>query len=317
MFYSIRHLTRFRYGAPVSESIMELRMRPRTEGPQRCLSFQVSVDPRAHVNEYRDYLGNAVHHFNVPGKHTQLRIVAEALMEVSAPPELPESLPASAWEELDNTVAQGDYWEMLMPSQFARPSPALSALIAEFRIERRDDPLTMVRDVKRAMSDWFEYAPKSTQVDSPIDHALEARRGVCQDFAHITIALLRQVRIPCRYVSGYLYHQPKTKDRSANGATHAWVEALLPGLGWVGVDPTNNLFAGERHVRTAIGRDYADVPPTRGVFKGDAGSELAVSVTVAPADAPPPPENELTITQDWAAIAASDAEEAAQEQQQQ
>jgi transglutaminase-like putative cysteine protease len=317
MFYSIRHLTRFRYSAPVSESIMELRMRPRTEGPQRCLSFQVSVDPRAHVNEYRDYLGNAVHHFNVPGKHTQLRIVAEALMEVTAPPDLPESLPASAWQELDTTVAQGDYWEMLMPSQFARPSAALNALIAEFRIERRDDPLTMVRDVNRAMSEWFEYAPKSTQVDSPIDDALEARRGVCQDFAHITIALLRQVRIPCRYVSGYLYHQAKTRDRSANGATHAWLEALLPGLGWVGVDPTNNLFAGERHVRTAIGRDYADVPPTRGVFKGDAGSELAVSVTVAPADAPPPPENELTITQDWAAIAASDAEEAAQEQQQQ
>jgi transglutaminase-like putative cysteine protease len=317
MFYSIRHLTRFRYSAPVSESIMELRMRPRTEGPQRCLSFQVSVDPRAHVNEYRDYLGNAVHHFNVPGKHTQLRIVAEAVMEVTAPPELPESLPGSAWDELDNTVAQGDYWEMLVPSQFARPSPALSALIAEFRIERREDPLTLVRHVKQGMYDWFEYAPKSTQVDSPIDHALEARRGVCQDFAHITIALLREVRIPCRYVSGYLYHQPKTRVRSANGATHAWVEVLLPGLGWVGVDPTNNLFAGERHVRTAIGRDYADVPPTRGVFKGDAGSELAVAVTVAPADAPPPPENELTITQDWAAIAASDAEEAAQEQQQQ
>jgi transglutaminase-like putative cysteine protease len=296
---------------------MELRMRPRTEGPQRCLSFQVSVDPRSHVNEYRDYLGNAVHHFNVPGKHTQLRIVAEALMEVTASPELPESLPASAWGDLDNTVAQGDYWEMLVPSQFARPSPALDGLVREFRIERRADPLTVVRDVKQAMSEWFEYAPKSTHVDSPIDHALEARRGVCQDFAHITIALLRQVRIPCRYVSGYLYHQPKTRDRSANGATHAWVEALLPGLGWVGVDPTNNLFAGERHVRTAIGRDYADVPPTRGVFKGEAGSELSVAVTVAPADAPPPPENELTITQDWAAIAASDAEEAAQEQQQQ
>jgi transglutaminase-like putative cysteine protease len=317
MFYSIRHLTRFRYSTPVSESIMELRMRPRTEGLQRCLSFQVSVDPRAHVHEYRDYLGNAVHHFNVPGKHTQLRIVAEALIEVTPTPELPESLPDSAWEDLDRAVAQGDYWEMLMPSQFARPSEPLDCLIREFRIERRDDPLRLVRDVKQAIHGWFEYAPKSTRVDSPIDHALEARRGVCQDFAHIAIALLRQVRIPCRYVSGYLYHRPKTADRSANGATHAWVEALLPGFGWVGVDPTNNLFAGERHIRTAIGRDYADVPPTRGVFKGEAGSELAVSVTVAPADAPPPPENELSITQDWAAIAASDAEEAAQEQQQQ
>src|SRR5438270_12456938 len=137
MFYAIRHLTKFRYKSPVSESIMELRMRPRTEGPQRCLSFQVSVDPRARVHEYRDYLGNAVHHFNVPGKHTQLRVVAEALAEVTPAPELPDSLPASAWDELDGSLAMADYWEMLSPSQFARPSPALNSLLQEFRIERR------------------------------------------------------------------------------------------------------------------------------------------------------------------------------------
>jgi transglutaminase-like putative cysteine protease len=101
---------------------------------------------------------------------------------------------------------------------------------------------------------------------------------------------VREFGIPCRYVSGYLYHRSEDADRSAAGATHAWVEALLPVLGWVGFDPTNNLLAGERHIKVAIGRDYADVPPTRGVFKGDAGSELSVSVMVAPADAPTPEE---------------------------
>lgn len=317
MFYSIRHLTRFRYSSPVSESIMELRMHPRTEGDQRCLTFQLSVDPRTRFHEYRDYLGNTIHHFDVPGKHTQLRIVAESLVEVLEPPPIPDALTPSDWRELDLIIAAGDYWEMLMPSPFTHSTPGLEKLIQEFRVERRDDPLSLVRELNQTMYDWFDYVPKSTRVDSPIDHAIEARAGVCQDFAHIMTALLRHIKIPCRYVSGYLYHTPKNHDRSVHGATHAWVEVLVPGHGWVGVDPTNNLFAGERHIRTAIGRDYADVPPTKGVFKGDADSELSVAVKVAPSDAPPPLEPELTITQDWTAIAAAEATEASPGQQQQ
>ena len=128
----------------------------------------------------------------------------------------------------------------------------------------------------------FAYVPKSTKVDSPIDEALTNRQGVCQDFAHIMIALLRQLKVPARYVSGYLFHEAESKDRSSDGASHAWVEVLVPKLGWVAFDPTNNLIAGDRHIRVAIGRDYADVPPSRGVYKGDSTSELSVSVTVSP-----------------------------------
>ena len=104
--------------------------------------------------------------------------------------------------------------------------------------------------------------------------AIETRQGVCQDFAHIMIALVRRLKIPCRYVSGYLYRRAQDHDRSVVDATHAWVEAFLPPLGWVGFDPTNCLLAGDRHIRTAIGRDYADVPPTRGIFRGHTPSEL-------------------------------------------
>ena len=152
-------------------------------------------------------------------------------------------------------------------------------------------------------------------MDSPIDHAIEARKGVCQDFAHIMTALVRHVRIPCRYVSGYVYRRSENHDRSPEGASHAWVEALLPGLGWVGFDPTNNLIAGERHIRTAIGRDYADVPPTKGIFKGDSASQLTVSVRVALSDAPPPPEDVFAAPEEWQA-AADDAEQLKQQQQQ-
>jgi transglutaminase-like putative cysteine protease len=319
VFYSIRHLTCFRYATPVSESLMELRMHPRTEGGQRCLSFQLSVEPRTRVYEYRDYLGNTVHHFDVPGHHRELKIVAEALVEVEPPPELPDGLDPAAWDELDEQAAAGDYWEMLMPSQFAYPSEALLSLIEPLGVRRRGDPLRFLRELNAAVYDWFEYVPKATRVDSPIDHAIEARKGVCQDFAHIMIALARHVRIPCRYVSGYVYRRSENHDRSPEGATHAWVEALLPGLGWVGFDPTNNLIAAERHIRTAIGRDYADVPPTKGIFKGDSASQLTVSVRVAPSDAPPPPDQEIAVAlEEWqAAIAAADEAERLQQQQQQ
>jgi transglutaminase-like putative cysteine protease len=132
-------------------------------------------------------------------------------------------------------------------------------------------------------------------------------------------ALVRQVKIPCRYVSGYVYRPSESDDRSPEGASHAWVEALLPGLGWVGFDPTNNVIAGERHIRTAIGRDYADVPPTKGIFKGKSESQLTVSVRVAPSDAPPPPEEALAPPEEWqAAIAAAEeADQLLQQQQQQ
>ena len=116
-----------------------------------------------------------------------------------------------------------------------------------------------------------------------MDEALRSRAGVCQDFSHIMTALVRGIGIPCRYVSGYIAPRESHHDRAGDNSTHAWIEAFLPRLGWVGFDPTNNVVAGRRQIAVAIGRDYADVPPTRGVFKGDAGSELSVAVAVSPA----------------------------------
>ena len=324
MFYSIRHLTKFRYSSPVSESIMELHMHPRSEGPQRCLSFRLNIAPRTRVQSYRDYLGNIVHHFDVPNAHRHLTIIAESTVDVGPRPELPPCLAGNAWEQLDTQLAESDFWEVLAPSQFAQDT----ALIEEFAKElgvpgceeaRRHDPLKLLLDLNSALYREIAYVPKSTRVDSPVDDALRARQGVCQDYAHIMITLVRRMGIPCRYVSGYLFHRAGSKTRSTEGATHAWVEAYLPGLSWVGFDPTNNVTADESHVRTAVGRDYADVPPTRGVFKGDASSELTVAVRVAPSDKPPPPETELA-SEDWSAVLQNDraeAEKAAAEQQQQ
>ena len=279
MYYTIRHTTRFRYSAPINESIMEVRIQPRSEGNQYCLDFQLYTSPRAHIMNYRGEFGNRVHHFDIPNSHNQLTITAQALVDVTPPSPLPEALTAQAWDELDALTQSGDYWDTLMPSRFANPSELLYELAHELDVRRRDDPLTVLRDLNSAIYRTFEYSPKTTRVDSPIDEALSLRKGVCQDLAHIMITLARHLQIPCRYVSGYLY---RGEISSIGEATNAWVEAYLHDLGWVGFDPTNNTVTDERHVRVAIGRDYADVPPTRGVFRGKAESELAVTVRIAP-----------------------------------
>ena len=292
MYYSILHKTRFRYSAPVSESVTEVRMQPRSEGAQRCLTFKLTVTPTARVNSYTDNYGNIVHHFDIPAPHKTATISAEALVILPTPLPLPEALAPEAWADLDALTWAEDHWDFLVPSQFARTTPLVVRLADELEAHRRDDPLTVLRELTERMYQTFAYDPEHTEVDSPIDLALAARKGVCQDFAHIMLALVRDMGIPCRYVSGYLFHRVEDHDRSEQDATHAWLEALLPELGWVGFDPTNNLVAGERHIRTAVGRDYADVPPTRGVFKGRAESHLAVGVKVVPTEAPIP-DNEV------------------------
>jgi transglutaminase-like putative cysteine protease len=283
MFYSIRHVTKFVYDSPISESVMEARVQPRSDGSQRCIQFRLTTAPTSRVLMYQDHDGNVVHHFAVPGRHARLTVTSEALVECGPVPLVPFDLGPGSWDRLDELTASGEFWELQNASPFARPTERLDEFAREISWSRGSDPLATVRRLTTEIYDRFEYRPQSTRVDSPIDEALDARSGVCQDFAHIMITLVRQVGIPCRYVSGYLFHQDRA-DRSSVGATHAWVEALMPDIGWVGFDPTNNRLAEGRHIRVAIGRDYSDVPPTKGVFKGVSAvrSELAVAVKVGP-----------------------------------
>jgi len=224
-----------------------------------------------------------------------------------------------AWEKLARLLEEGDHWPMLMPSQYARPSATLDALMRELHIDDPDgrDPLSLVYDVSNAINSSFAYVKKSTAVNSPIETSLESRQGVCQDFAHIMIAALRRLRIPCRYVSGYLHHDELHEDRSAEGATHAWVEALLPGLGWMGFDPTNGGLTAGRHIRTAVGRDYADVPPTIGTMKGRAETELQVRVRVAESQALLPQDEDFAADEEWSLFLESDEQALLFQQEQQ
>lgn len=287
MRYTVRHVTRFTYETPVTESVMEARMQPRSDDRQRCLHFALTTAPHGRVMMYQDHEGNMVHHFDIPTRHARLTLTTDALVECPEPPAVPDRLEPGAWDALRAIEASGEFWEYLAASAFTRATPLVDAFAAELDLPLADDPLVLLRRLTDEINARFDYQPQSTRVDSPIDEALASRRGVCQDFAHIFIALARGLGIPTRYVSGYLFHEG-SHDRSEAEATHAWVESYLPGQGWVGFDPTNNLVAANRHIRVAVGRDYADVPPTRGVYKGASAvrSELAVAVKVGPAKAP-------------------------------
>lgn len=321
MHFKVHHLTRFRYEAPVSESVMEVRLQPRTEGAQRCLRFELATSPRARVFAYQDPLGNVVHHFDIPARHRELTITAESVVEFVAETVLPDALISSAWEELESTACRDRYVDFVQPSHFASPTRLLTAFGNDLGVRRLEDPLSTLRDLNAKLYEAFDYRPESTRVDSPIDEALATRAGVCQDFAHVMITLVRGLGIPCRYVSGYLFHKGSGHERSIENASHAWVEAWLPVLGWVGFDPTNDAIAGNRHIRVAVGRDYADVPPTRGVFKGNARSELGVSVRVQTTDAAIEPSDVMPALY-WAAvpmepeILPADIEQEQQQQQQ-
>jgi transglutaminase-like putative cysteine protease len=286
MYYAVRHVTRFRYDHPVRETVMQLIMQPKSEAGQRLTGFQLTTRPRANLQAYTDHFGNAVYHFSVPQAHQELLIEAEATLEVAPLASAPEWVEPEVWDAFASEEFRAEHFDMLRPTRLTHPSAALDAFLAERNLTRAGDPMTALRRLGRAIYDGFSYVPSVTDVDSPIDTALQRRQGVCQDFAHVMLTVARSWGIPARYVSGYIYTRKDTGDRSDPEATHAWIEAFLPGIGWTGFDPTNNVSVNERHIRVAIGRDYSDVPPTRGVFKGVANSELSVAVTVAPAQAP-------------------------------
>lgn len=265
---------------------MEVRKCPLNRPNQRCMSFKMDVDPAAKLSRFEEYNGNVVYHFDIPQTHKQMIVAAEALVEVKESEAPPLSTSYESWSTLAALCDESDFLEYALSSPLVKPSDALTAFYEEVAPRDDEDPMSFLRRLNSEIAGRFEYVPLSTQVDSSVDEALEKKQGVCQDFAHIMAGVARLAKIPARYISGYLFHRDDGGDRSSRDASHAWVEAYLPSVGWVGFDPTNNIVAGERHIVNCTGRDYKDVPPTRGVYRGQCASELSVAVQVHPADSP-------------------------------
>ena len=275
--YAIAHRIRFDYDAPVHSEVTTLRLCPLRDRMQVVRSFSVQTDPDGPLFEFVDPFGNTGHFLDRAGTHERLEIVARSNVEVGPIPAAPERLDDGGWEGLRGAAGDVDLWPMLHPSAFVRSSPALERFIAAHRLEPGADPLASARDLRAKLHRVFEYVPGRTTAESPIETILETGEGVCQDYAHVMASILRQWGIPCRYVSGYL--APDTPEVT-RGESHAWVEGWFPRIGWIGFDPTNDTEGDERHVRVAVGRDYADVPPSRGVFHGLARVRMDTEVVI-------------------------------------
>jgi transglutaminase-like putative cysteine protease len=282
MNFSIRYLTRYHYDAPVSDNLNALRVRPATTSLQRCDEFSIRVDPEARLSRHADYFGTEVVEFGIAKPHDHLSIDVRARVVTTEPPEPPDA----TWEALRSDRYREAAGEFLLPAgdEPANPRP-IDALAAELDGDAPGETLDALIEL---IPDRFEYDPYATYVGSTVDDLLQAGGGVCQDFVHLGLMLLRRRGIAARYVSGYLWaaSQDGGPD-SVEVQTHAWLEALLPGErepAWVGCDPTNRRLTGETHVKIGHGRHYADVPPIKGVYAGSAGSHLEARVTMSRLD---------------------------------
>ena len=276
--YEIEHVSRYFYDIPVRNSVMSLCLMPRDDGGQRLLRFSVSTDPLASMNSETDSYGNTKHVLNIHRQHQFLEIVTSSTVETTPPTPLPASLKDGVWEKIRSDRESLAHWDFTHDSAFVRPSPTLTDFVERVGIKPTGDPLESVSLLSDSLYHSLQYVPGSTSAISPIEHALESGQGVCQDYAHIMIAIARSWGVPARYVSGYLYVAGEDGEQARASASHAWVECLFPSLGWVGFDPTNHCLADERHVHMAVGRDYHDVSPVRGVLRGGGGVRLEVAV---------------------------------------
>ena len=263
MYLRVEHTTEFAYDGLIAEAYTELRLRPLEGGGQHCSSFRLGTEPFGlRVREYRDHFGNDVHHFDVLESHDRLAVTA--VSTVMTPAQFTSGLVGLSPLELHDYLAPTDY-------------APFGAAVWEFASKFGADAsgLAGARQLMTAVRAELVYDQGATDVQTRADEVLALGRGVCQDFAHVMLAACRCAGIPARYVSGYLYDPKLVGD---NAASHAWVDVWDESLGWSALDPTHAREQTEAYVRVAVGRDYSDVPPTRGVFKGAASETLSVRV---------------------------------------
>jgi transglutaminase-like putative cysteine protease len=270
------HKTRYSYAAPVRDSFNELRVRPQTNAHQECERFLLRVLPAVRLRHYLDLHSNHVNFFELAEPHQSLEIECRSQVRTSAL-ELPAG-PAFPLERAAECARMQDCHEYLQPSRYVDQSPEAWRLALD-ATSGVSDLWLAARAVMDLVHAQFSYSPGATTVHTRASEALAERRGVCQDFAHVMIAMCRALSIPALYVSGYLYNGPKQLLRGAQ-ASHAWCEVYVPGFGWRGLDPTNGQPADDRYVKVATGRDYADVAPVRGRYRGTAEQRMQVEVDV-------------------------------------
>jgi transglutaminase-like putative cysteine protease len=290
MRFDIRYSCRFTYDQLVRESQNELRACPLSDDFQHLTSYRVQTVPSSRVLSFHDWWGTRVDAFGVREPHLVLDVVAEAVVETYPRPMLATDPRASL---LVDTAFRDQHAEYLERTPHANWGPEIAAAAARQVEIGGPGIVSQVLGLHRFVGSQLRYEPGTTYVGVDVDEVFERGAGVCQDFAHLAIALCRAAGIPARYVSGYLFTVDERSGEEGEAdvvqvQTHAWMEAAVPGLGWIALDPTNGLEVGMRHVAIGRGRDYDDVPPLRGVYAGEAAHELDVQVSIRRVSAPPP-----------------------------
>jgi transglutaminase-like putative cysteine protease len=289
MLLRVQHETKLTYTDPVSETVFEVRMAPPSDEDQTNLGYHLRTIPSVPVTIYRDGLGNRVDMFNILTAYQELVIRATSIVRMHRHSSGLARLELDPFEPEGDDVRMASTIEYLQPSPMVKRCPELDEFVAGLP-PREGSLAEVVVRMMDAVRSRLTYEKKVTTARTPVGEALRLGRGVCQDFSHLFLAACRGIGLPARYVSGYL-HQP------GEIATHAWCQVWASRGGWVDVDPTHGTFPANDHVKIGIGRDYSDVPPNRGVWKGRARETIAVSVKVEAIDRVPPDWGEWSTTQ--------------------
>jgi transglutaminase-like putative cysteine protease len=276
--FKIRHVTRYIYEDTVRDSANQLMLYPIRDNFQDVLehTIQVTANPMIHI--HTDYFGNQVGTFTNAHPHREL-IIDSQLMVLTRARKMPEDtvVPGEQWIALGELKKQIEFVDFLKQEGF-NALPEIQSIVNE-ELAKKQSPLQSASNLSEYIYKTFEYRTGITTVETTSDEIWSLRSGVCQDFAHILLVMLRLMNIPARYVSGYIC--PKKNGMRGEGATHAWVEAYIPFYGWLGLDPTNNCIVNETHVRLAVGKNFSDCSPVKGTYRGTSNHTLDVTVSVA------------------------------------
>jgi len=274
--FKIHHITKYEYDRPIRESVNEIKIFPFANSEQEVLSHELHISNIPELQVFNDYWSNKTGVFNVLTQHNKLVIESKLVLRTTAPSQLRINF-HSGFDKLNNEVNSDLKLIELSDADSITNQSAIDEIIQKI-IGDKKSVAALVERCAEYIFKYFSYIKGITDIETTVDDILEHRSGVCQDFAHLMLQVLRTLRIPSRYVSGYICSNKN--GMRGEGATHAWVEAYIPGYGWAGIDPTNNIWVTNKHVKLAVGRHFHDCSPTKGTFKGPARQKLSVHVSV-------------------------------------
>jgi transglutaminase-like putative cysteine protease len=272
VFLFIKHLTELSYTAPISETVMELRMTPKSTQHQVLRGQRIDVAPRATPFEHLDWLGNRVHQFSIVPAHDRIYILARSAVETE--PKLPEL--GAVTDAVGPPRGDPRLLDFCRFTPLVADCDALGELAGALGLPQAPNAGALVERILRGLRDHVTYRKGVTTSATALPEVLRHQAGVCQDLAHVAVGLCRRSGLAARYVSGYFYKSEGASELES----HAWCEVHVPSVGWLGLDPTHRVLSGEGHVATAVGRDFSDVAPNRGVYRGDATEKLSVKVSI-------------------------------------